>query len=549
MSFTPISTLHTSKPTSSFTPIDSAPVAAPSQSSGSPGFFSNVLGGIKTIATDVIGAAKSAFTTAPKQDLFSNPSNAPTDTVRNLVTSLSDAGKQMISGASTLFDNHQTALSRGVGAAEAGLGVINAAFAPVNAVIDYAQHVPGLGTLATGLNALFGAIGAGGADTAEGAVQALPISQPAKDQILPVARQAAALAAQIIVGKVGGDAFTKLADHTSTILDHVTTELKVARTAIEAGPEQLPKGFTPISASVPESVPITRLEKTITPTNETPAEQPVPFQNRYTAPGDLPVIPAGPKPKEALPTIQAGAPPKVPTGYSYEPTKDSVPSPLQPSRPTQEPAPPHTAAPPAPAPARATQPAPVKPVATAELPSPLKTEPGVSKIGKSIEVKAVEANLTRGFDGTAGYDPITIKDQAERATKLVNESTTQARAIIRGEAPLPEGLKGTALITAMEQHLVEHPNADLAYDLANSPHVSGTSAAAQEMRLMAERVPDSITAKYKEIKAAREAALEKRGGAKKAVKQITDEIQREIKRNVSKRPSWEDFVKEVQCNY
>lgn len=551
MSFVAISGIATAKPTSSFTPIDSAPlptsVPAPvtAATASQPTFISNVWSGIKAVGSDVVGAVKDAFTNAPAQDAFSAPANAPNDTVKNLITSLSDAGNQMKSGVSDIIANHQAFSGTPAGAlgvAKVGLGAISAAFAPVSAVINYAQHVPGLGTLATGLNALFGAIGSGGSDAAEGAVQALPISQSAKDEILPVAKQAGALAAQLIVGKAGGDTLSTLTDHTKTIIDRVNSELQVAQTAVEGGAGQLPKGFTPIGESVSENVSITKLEKTITPVNESPGPQNVQFSNKYTLPDELPTIKAGATPKEALPVIQTDVPSKAPAGYSYAPTKESVPSPLQPTGAPDSLKPTEAAASTVPESA-------VPPKFALEAAKPLQTEPGQSRIGKSIEVKAVEAKLTQGFDGTAGYDPITIKDQAERATKLINDSPAQARAAIRGEAPLPEGLKGTALITAMEEHIKANPSGDLAYELANSPLVSATSHAAQEMRLAAERVPDSITAKYQEIKAARQAALEKRGGMKKAVKQLTDEIQKEIKKTVSKRPDWESFVKDLQCNY
>jgi hypothetical protein len=181
--------------------------------------------------------------------------------------------------------------------------------------------------------------------------------------------------------------------------------------------------------------------------------------------------------------------------------------------------------------------------------SPFDPNQPKSKVGKSIEAKAVENGLTKGFSDTAGYDPITVKDQAERASNFINSSIEDARAVVRGEKPLPEGLRGTALITAMEEHIKNGKDAQAAYELANSPLVSETSAHAQEMRLMAERVPDSLTAKFKEIKAAREAALEKRGGAKKSIKKITDDINTEIKKTASKRPTWEEFAKQISCNY
>lgn len=176
-------------------------------------------------------------------------------------------------------------------------------------------------------------------------------------------------------------------------------------------------------------------------------------------------------------------------------------------------------------------------------------KPGVSKIGKSIETKAVEAKLTNGFSETAGYDPITIQDQAEKATTLVNSDITKAREVIRGDTPLPAGLRGTALITAMEVHLKDHPSADMAYELANSPLVSATSAAAQELRLAAERVPDSITAKFQAIRDARLAAVEKRtgGSVKKATKEITRTIRKQIQKTASKKSAWMSFVDSIAC--
>jgi hypothetical protein len=167
-----------------------------------------------------------------------------------------------------------------------------------------------------------------------------------------------------------------------------------------------------------------------------------------------------------------------------------------------------------------------------------------SKIGKSIEAKAVEAKLTKGFEGTAGYDPISIQQQSEMATRLIKTSPGYARAVIRGAHPLPEGLRGTALITAMEEHILRNPSAELAHELANSPLTSATSAAAQEMRLMAERVPDGITAVFQEIRAAREAGAKQRG---RTPERVTQEIKSEIANNVSKRPTWEAFIREIIC--
>jgi hypothetical protein len=96
----------------------------------------------------------------------------------------------------------------------------------------------------------------------------------------------------------------------------------------------------------------------------------------------------------------------------------------------------------------------------------------------------------------------------------------------------------------MEEHLLRHPDAQVAYELANSPLTSATSAAAQEMRLMAERVPDGIAAKFTEIKRARAEGAKLRGETPAKIKA---DISKEVVRQASKRPTWEAFVREIVC--
>lgn len=172
-----------------------------------------------------------------------------------------------------------------------------------------------------------------------------------------------------------------------------------------------------------------------------------------------------------------------------------------------------------------------------------------SKIGQSIERKAIEDNLTKGFEGVAGYDKITIADQARRASDLVNKDFELARKVVRGEEPLPANLRGTALITAMEQRIKKTGDAELAYELANSPLVSRTSAAAQELRLAAERQPDSLALKLRELRQIREDAVKKRTGqdVDTAIKKEVGKIKEETKKTIPKREDWSSFIDSIQC--
>ncbi len=136
-----------------------------------------------------------------------------------------------------------------------------------------------------------------------------------------------------------------------------------------------------------------------------------------------------------------------------------------------------------------------------------------SKVGQSIQAKAIEAGLTKGFEGTAEYDPITIKNQAERMAPLL-EDTERLGRIARGEEAIPEGIRTGAFIKAVEDHATATKNVELLRDLANSPLTSETSLHAQELRLLRERDPNSVLSKVKDIEETRKAKVEKVKGAK-----------------------------------
>jgi len=173
----------------------------------------------------------------------------------------------------------------------------------------------------------------------------------------------------------------------------------------------------------------------------------------------------------------------------------------------------------------------------------------VSKIAGSINAKSIEQGLTKGYGHLAEYTPIVIKEQAQRATDLINNNIDEARKIIRGETPLPEGLKGTALVTAMEERIKKTANGELASELAASPLVSGTSAAAQELRLAAERDPASPVKAIQDINKLLEETIKKRYPGKilnKAKSNLISKIKSEIK-NANTQYSWQTFIESIRC--
>lgn len=175
---------------------------------------------------------------------------------------------------------------------------------------------------------------------------------------------------------------------------------------------------------------------------------------------------------------------------------------------------------------------------------------GISKVGKSIESKSVEKKLTDAFDGTAEYDIITIKGQAKQATDLINRDILKAKSVLSGIEPLPDGLRGSSLITALEDYAIKNGDAQLLKEIARSPLTSETSIHAQEMRLLAERNPDSPVAAIQAIKKIREAKAQRVLGGKKvkeARSEIVKDIKNEIKRVAPTKETWASFIDSITC--
>lgn len=192
---------------------------------------------------------------------------------------------------------------------------------------------------------------------------------------------------------------------------------------------------------------------------------------------------------------------------------------------------------------------------------PVKPKGKPSKIALSIEAKAIERELTDRFEELAEFDPLTIKEDAKASNDLINSDIERARRIIRGEESFPREIKNeVSLIIAMEERIRNTEDNDLAfelnYELGNSPLVSGTSRAAQTMRVARERVKDSAMTQMQDVKAYREnkviKVLGKDTDITKVKREITNRIKKEIKKNnltltEKENLTWKKFLEGIQC--
>ncbi len=180
---------------------------------------------------------------------------------------------------------------------------------------------------------------------------------------------------------------------------------------------------------------------------------------------------------------------------------------------------------------------------------PRKVQPGEkpTKIGKSIEAKAIEAKLTEGFSEVAGFDPKTIKEQSRLTSELISKDNARARRIVRGEESLPSEINPMSFVIAMEEFVSKNPSAELAFELANSPLVTETSIAAQTLRFAAERTQDAAIVKTQEIKKARQEAAKE--NTKQTKKEVSEGAKKEMKKNnlTKEEQSWNTFLEKITC--
>jgi hypothetical protein len=191
-----------------------------------------------------------------------------------------------------------------------------------------------------------------------------------------------------------------------------------------------------------------------------------------------------------------------------------------------------------------------KPVPRVEVTPQVNDVPqGTSKVGDAVLEKAVGKKLKQTYGETAQYDKINIKDQAKKAVAVTNDRELLDK-VISGETPLPDGLRATALIDAIQTHPELSKDVDLLLKVSKSPLASESSYSAQELRLARERAQHSPIEAIKSVRKAREAAIEKKTG-KTVAEATSKEIQaiRAAKATVPKqtKETFASFVESLKC--
>lgn len=181
--------------------------------------------------------------------------------------------------------------------------------------------------------------------------------------------------------------------------------------------------------------------------------------------------------------------------------------------------------------------------------------PAVKTSGSSLRTqsKAVEAGMKSEAETTgATYNTVSHKEEAAKATQLVEENPEKAKSIAMG-ARGDNASHEAAVYHAVANKAIEQAKKTGDYSevtaLANSPRHTAVSEAAQKLGAEGYNAnPHDPINIMNDLAKTREAAVTKRAG-KPSVAKATTEIKKEVKAAAPKvsRQDWHSFIQELQC--
>ena len=173
-----------------------------------------------------------------------------------------------------------------------------------------------------------------------------------------------------------------------------------------------------------------------------------------------------------------------------------------------------------------------------------------SGVSEGIEAKAIEEGmLKQGYHELADYDASTIKQQAALGSQYNIREITR---IIKGEAPLPVGMKAGTPISIALDYAIRNRDVKLMRELVRSPLSSQISAYGSGLSLSKMINKDTPLSAIEEIANARKKAAEKRTGKKESTieKEKKAEVESKKKTIEREKPSkydWNKLINEIAC--
>jgi hypothetical protein len=159
---------------------------------------------------------------------------------------------------------------------------------------------------------------------------------------------------------------------------------------------------------------------------------------------------------------------------------------------------------------------------------------------QTLEQAAIVKKLTDGLGELPTHNKIDMTEQANSALDFINKSPDEALKIAKGEQLSPGHILPEAVYTAMEIKAIKDGDVNTILELSKS---NVPTAAGQALRALDSTDPNSPVQIIRDLQQARETKNIK------TKPKVVEEIRKTVGSMASKRPTWEEFIKEITCNY
>lgn len=165
-----------------------------------------------------------------------------------------------------------------------------------------------------------------------------------------------------------------------------------------------------------------------------------------------------------------------------------------------------------------------------------------------IQQAAVEKNLTNTIGDLPEYATINMKEQADNAVNLVNTDRKLAVDIIEGKANAPGNLRAQSVHQALEKVAIDEGNVELLSKLAKSRVNTELSTSAQNLRIAAERTPNSPVELIRQVRDARIKSAVRRARAKSEA-ELINKTKAQVRAAVKTptKQDWATFINSLEC--
>lgn len=175
---------------------------------------------------------------------------------------------------------------------------------------------------------------------------------------------------------------------------------------------------------------------------------------------------------------------------------------------------------------------------------------GITKtrgLSLGVEAKAIEKRLTTKLGDLPEYETVSMKDQSQRASKMIREDYQNARSIALGEKTPPKGVLPESVFVAIEDMAIREGDVATLQDLVNSKLSTAATTMGQRIRTLGERDQSSPVAIIQDVQKARRDAIEKKGSIPEAKKNVVSQIEKEIKKTAPTKEDWSSFISSITC--